>query len=97
MKWNQRPLNGPGSVKFPLHSLKSRFGHTLGAAGVLESVVLLQSMQRSLIFPTFGFETMGVSGKIRVCEKLTTVPLKHTLKTGSGFGGCNAAIVFSKA
>lgn len=86
-----------GLSKVPLHSLKSRFGHTLGAAGVLESVVLLQSMSRSLIFPTFGFETMGVSGKINVCSQLTPATLKHTLKTGSGFGGCNAAIVFSKA
>ncbi len=81
----------------PLHSLKSRFGHTLGAAGILESVVLLQSMSRNLIFPTFGFESMGVSGKINVCRQLTTTSLQHTLKTGSGFGGCNAAIVFSKA
>ena len=86
-----------GLSKVPLHSLKSRFGHTLGAAGVLESVVLLQSMRRNLIFPTFGFETMGVSGKITVCDRLMSATLNHTLKTGSGFGGCNAAIVFSKA
>lgn len=85
-----------GLDKVPLNSLKGYYGHTLGAAGLIESIISIQSLKQNLILPTLGFKTMGVNDAINVCTKLTPAQLKTCLKTASGFGGCNAAVVFSK-
>ncbi len=80
----------------PVNSLKGFYGHTLGAAGLLESVIGIESLRRNLIIPTKGFEKPGTVKPLNVCRELTGVPLKTFLKTGSGFGGCNAALVMSQ-
>ncbi len=81
----------------PVNSIKGYFGHTLGAAGVLESVVATQSLLSHNFFPTRGFRELGVTKPLNVCNTLTTINTQHCLKTASGFGGCNAALVFSKS
>ena len=80
----------------PVNSLKGYYGHTLGAAGLIESVVTLHSMNENLVLPTLGFTRAGVSQPVNICNTLFKTPLTHCLKTASGFGGCNAAIIFSK-
>lgn len=79
----------------PVNSLKGYYGHTLGAAGLLESVIAIQSMKTNTILPTLGFRKLGVSQPIRVSDKTETKTIHHCLKTASGFGGCNAAVIFS--
>lgn len=81
----------------PVNSLKGYYGHTLGAAGLIESIVTIQSMKKSMLIPTEGFQEMGVSKPINICNSLLNVSLKNCLKTASGFGGCNAAVLFSKS
>lgn len=85
-----------GLDEVPLHSLKGNFGHTLGAAGVVETSMSMQSLLHDEILPTKGFNTLGVSQKIAVNKELLKRPLTTCLKTASGFGGCNAAIVLQK-
>ena len=80
----------------PVNSLKGYFGHTLGAAGLIESVVSLHSMAEDIIIPTLGFKEMGVTKPLNVCKTPEKKSIQHCLKTASGFGGCNAAVVFSK-
>ena len=80
----------------PVNSMKGYYGHTLGAAGIIESIVTLHSMQENLILPTMGFQLLGVTNPVNVCTSLHTAALKNCLKTASGFGGCNAAVIFSK-
>jgi len=80
----------------PLHSLKGYFGHTLGAAGVLESVLLVESIRRGRMIPSAGFETLGVSEAVSISQQAENCAIKHALKTASGFGGCNAALVWSR-
>jgi len=80
----------------PMNSLKSYFGHTLGAAGIIESVITLESMRNNIIIGTYNYKTQGTSKPINIAAKTTTAVLKNCLKTAAGFGGCNAAIVFSK-
>lgn len=87
-------LAGLGAV--PLNSLKGNFGHTLGAAGLIESVLSIQSLRENTVLPTRGFETLGVSRPVKVCAEALIKPLKICLKTASGFGGCNGAVVFGK-
>jgi 3-oxoacyl-[acyl-carrier-protein] synthase-1 len=85
-----------GLKSTPVNSLKGFYGHTLGAAGLIESIISIQSLKQNLILPTPGFEQMGVPTPINVCTQLLSRPLKNCLKTASGFGGCNGAVIFSK-
>lgn len=80
----------------PLYSLKSFYGHTLGASGVLECVIALQAMKDSCIIPNLRFENTDVSGSIKVASTWINSYYNHFLKTASGFGGCNAAFIISK-
>jgi 3-oxoacyl-[acyl-carrier-protein] synthase-1 len=80
----------------PLHSMKAYLGHTLGAAGVLECAMLVESIRRGQTIVSAGFETLGVSQPVNVTTESGPVTIKHALKTASGFGGCNAAVVWSR-
>lgn len=85
-----------GLAKVPLNSLKGYFGHTLGASGLLETIIGMHSLYRNKLFASTSFNTLGVSKPINVIEKTTSKKLKIFLKTASGFGGCNTAAVFKK-
>jgi 3-oxoacyl-[acyl-carrier-protein] synthase-1 len=80
----------------PTHSLKGYYGHTLGAAGVVESIIGFESLRKNTIVSTLGYSTLGVSKPLNVTTDNIYKPLNTFLKTASGFGGCNAAIVFQK-
>jgi 3-oxoacyl-[acyl-carrier-protein] synthase-1 len=94
MEANAFALSGLQSV--PLNSLKGFYGHSLGAAGLIESIVSIQSMKESLVLPTLGFKEMGITNPLNICTDLLPGNFKNCLKTASGFGGCNAAVVFGK-
>ncbi|MDR3245374.1 MAG: hypothetical protein LBT50_02960 [Prevotellaceae bacterium] len=80
----------------PIHSLKPYVGHTLGAAGVLESVICIESLVRNILIPSIGYSECGTSDKLNIQTKLETKEMNRFIKTMSGFGGCNAAICFEK-
>jgi 3-oxoacyl-[acyl-carrier-protein] synthase-1 len=80
----------------PVNSLKGYYGHTLGAAGLIESIVTLQSMREDRVLPSLGYEVDGVTKPLNICTTLLSTPLDCCLKTASGFGGCNAAIIMCK-
>lgn len=80
----------------PVNSLKGNYGHTLGAAGIIESVVSIHSLKENTMIPTMGFEQLGVMPPINICTSLYNGNFNNCLKTASGFGGCNAALLFSK-
>jgi 3-oxoacyl-[acyl-carrier-protein] synthase-1 len=85
-----------GMEHVPVNSLKGNYGHTLGAAGLVESIVSIHSLIENVVLPTKGFNTHGVSKPLNICSILQPVTAKNFLKTASGFGGCNAALVFGK-
>jgi 3-oxoacyl-[acyl-carrier-protein] synthase-1 len=85
-----------GLSEVPLNSLKGYYGHTLGAAGVLETIISIESAFNNRLIRSAGFETMGVSGKIEVIKEHTQKEIKTVLKTASGFGGCNGAMLLTK-
>lgn len=91
-----KAINLAGLQLVPVNSLKGYYGHTLGAAGLIESIISVQSLTENTIIPTPGFENMGVTQPVNICSSITQLNLKHCLKTASGFGGCNAALLFGK-
>lgn len=91
-----KALNLSGLSDVPVHSMKSYTGHTLGAAGVLESAMLLKAMKEQQLIASIGYEKHGVTVPLNVTTKMAKASINHVLKTASGFGGSNAAIVWSK-
>jgi len=80
----------------PVNSFKGYWGHTLGASVIMESAALIRSMKMNCLFRSAGYETLGVTETINVIKETTYKPVNTCLKTASGFGGCNAALVFRK-
>ncbi|HRF99662.1 MAG TPA: beta-ketoacyl synthase N-terminal-like domain-containing protein [Bacteroidia bacterium] len=85
-----------GLNTIPVNSLKGYYGHTLGAAGVLETILSLESMQHQRLIKSEGFEAKGVTGNVTMIESHQDKNFTSFIKTASGFGGCNAAALFKK-
>jgi len=85
-----------GMNTIPLNSLKGYFGHTLGAAGVVEVIVSMKMMEHNLLLRSLGFSERGTSCDIAVLSENLETPVTTVLKTGSGFGGGNASLVMRK-
>ncbi|MBR1539463.1 MAG: beta-ketoacyl synthase [Bacteroidales bacterium] len=89
-------LQRAGLSEVPLNALKGVFGHTMGAAGVLESLISMQAADAGLVLGTRGFSRMGVSCPVNISADKRTTGRKAFIKLLSGFGGCNAAMLFRK-
>ncbi len=85
-----------GLTDSPVNSLKGYYGHTLGAAGVLETVLTIEAAHQNQLIKSGGYSEKGVSGNIQIINKHETRNIQTFLKTASGFGGCNAAALFVK-
>ena len=80
----------------PLNSMKGFYGHCLGASGLLESIISMESAMHNMLLPSKNFEETGVSQSLNIIQANLPASIRYILKTASGFGGCNAAIVLEK-
>ena len=86
-----------GLNEIPVNAYKGYFGHTLGAAGVLETILSMAAADDHTILGTRGFEERGVSGKIKLSNQNAATNGQQFIKMISGFGGCNGAILGVKS
>ncbi|MBQ4821340.1 beta-ketoacyl synthase N-terminal-like domain-containing protein [Aquimarina sp. MMG016] len=89
-------FNRAGLQNVPVNSLKGYYGHTLGASALIESIIARHCLMNDEIFASLGFEELGVSQPINIIKKNESKSLRRVLKTASGFGGCNVALVIEK-
>jgi 3-oxoacyl-[acyl-carrier-protein] synthase-1 len=80
----------------PVNSYKGFFGHTLGASGLLETVIATVCTNRNQLIASKGFNENGVSQNINIIDNNSEKEITYFLKTASGFGGCNTAVIFEK-
>lgn len=80
----------------PLNSMKGYYGHCLGASGLLESIISMESALKNTLIPSKNFKETGTSQSLNIIKENQPTEIKYILKTASGFGGCNAAIVLEK-
>lgn len=92
-----RAIAGAGLGDIPVSAYKGCFGHTLGASGILESIITMCSLDEGVVLPVRGFEEIGVSGRINISGSGRTTDSREFLKIISGFGGCNGAVLYSKS
>jgi len=83
-----------GLQEVPLHSLKGFYGHTLGASALIESIITKHSMLNNELFSSLNFGELGVSKPLNIIQTIRRKEIHYALKTASGFGGCNLALVF---
>ena len=82
-----------GLSAVPVNGYKGYYGHTMGAAGVLETILSMAALDDHTILGTKGFEEAGVSGNIRLVASSEATDKQAFVKVISGFGGCNAALL----
>lgn len=90
-----KALGLAGLSEKPAQSLKPYIGHTLGANGVVETILCAHELASGEVWGTPGFETLGVPVDMNVSADARRVQMKCCVKTASGFGGCNAAVVLA--
>lgn len=81
-----------GLSNVPINSLKGYFGHTMGATGLLETLITMRSLEDGTILGTKGYHAEGVSHHVDISEENRPAKGKRFIKLISGFGGCNAAV-----
>ncbi len=89
-------FNRLGLQEVPVNSLKGYYGHTLGASGLLETVIAMESTKRNQLVVSKGYKKNGVTQSINIITENKKTEMKRFLKTASGFGGCNTAVIFEK-
>ncbi|MDR0830771.1 MAG: 3-oxoacyl-ACP synthase, partial [Prevotellaceae bacterium] len=85
-----------GLQNVPVNSLKPFFGHTLGAAGVLESIISMKALQNNIILPTLNFKSQNFENQLNVSTEIQKTDKKYFIKMLSGFGGVNTVLLFEK-
>ena len=85
-----------GLSQVPVNGLKGYYGHTMGAAGILETILSMQAVDDNNILATRGYETMGVTHPLVLSNQNQPTEKRAFIKLLSGFGGCNAALLMSK-
>ena len=78
-----------------MSSNKSAIGHLLGAAGAVEAVFSLMSMQKKILPPTLNLENPDTKSNINLIPHISiTKPVKNVISNSFGFGGTNASLIF---
>jgi len=87
---------GKGAYNVKISSTKSQIGHLLGAAGSVEAIATLLSMQNHYIPATLNYEHPDPECDLDYTPRAVSTPIKVALCNSFGFGGQNAALVFRK-
>ena len=88
-------INRASLQDIPVNSLKGYYGHTLGAAGIMEVILSSIALQKRMVIKSLGTEQAGTAQPLNVCMENHKIQGDAFLKLISGFGGSNAAVLFS--
>ena len=80
----------------PFSSTKAYTGHTLGAAGSVESIISILALQNRIMFPNINFKNPIEELNLKPITTAEKKELKHVLTNSFGFGGNDSSIAFSK-
>lgn len=88
---------GDYAYKIPVSSTKSMTGHLLGAAGAVESIVCIKSLQEGFVPPTIGYKVADEECDLDCVPNVgREVEVEYALTNSLGFGGHNASLLFKK-
>lgn len=88
---------GDNAYKVKINSTKSMVGHLLGAAGGVEAIVCIKSIEDNYVHQTVGLEVDDSECDLDYCKgKGINMPVNVAMSNSLGFGGHNASLVFKK-
>lgn len=88
---------GDNAYKVKINSTKSMVGHLLGAAGGVEAIVCIKSIEDNYVHQTVGLEVDDPECDLDYCKgKGINMPVNVAISNSLGFGGHNASLVFKK-
>lgn len=85
-----------GLQDIPVNALKGYYGHTMGAAGILETILSMRAIENGTIIGTKGYDTCGTTNMLNISKENRTTNKQSFIKLLSGFGGCNAALLYEQ-
>ncbi|MCC6286284.1 MAG: beta-ketoacyl-[acyl-carrier-protein] synthase family protein [Chitinophagaceae bacterium] len=80
----------------PFTSTKGNTGHTLGAAGAIESVFSIFNLYYQEIYPALNFNNPIEATGLQPVLKYQSHPIRHVMSNSFGFGGNCSSLLFSK-
>lgn len=80
----------------PVHPFKAQIGHTLGAAGVLESLAVAEALRAGIAPAAAGAGTLDPDAEVLLLPRAEKRELSAALKLSAAFGGTNAALVLTR-
>ena len=88
---------GDYAYKVPISSTKSMIGHLLGAAGAVEAIATLLSINRGVIHPTINYQNPDPACDLDyVPNHVRRANVRIAISNGFGFGGQNCTIVLKR-
>ncbi len=87
-----KALQRANSTDVPVNALKGYIGHTMGAAGIAETILSMRSAEDGIALGTYGYRELGVSVDLQISPDHQKVNGCGFFKMLSGFGGCNAVV-----
>jgi 3-oxoacyl-[acyl-carrier-protein] synthase II len=84
------------AASLPVSSTKSMTGHLLGAAGAVEAMATVQAVYSDIIPPTRNYQERDAGLDLDYVPEAREQTVRHALSNSFGFGGHNAALIFSK-
>lgn len=88
---------GERAYRLPISSTKSMTGHMMGAAGTIEGVVCIKTMETGIIHPTINYEYPDPECDLDyVPNEPREAEVRAALSNAFGFGGHNATVIFKK-
>ena len=83
-----------GLIDVPVTGLKGYYGHTMGAAGIMESILSMYAVRDNTVLATRGYHEQGVTYPVSVSSEIRECKGSEFIKLLSGFGGSNAALLY---
>ena len=88
---------GDHAYKTKISSTKGALGHSLGASGGIEAVILCKSIEAGVIAPTINYETPDPECDLDYTpNEAQSLDVKVAMSNSFGFGGHNACVVLGK-
>jgi 3-oxoacyl-[acyl-carrier-protein] synthase II len=88
---------GERAKQLPISSNKSMIGHTLSAAGAVEAVITLMTLDRQILPPTINYQVPDPALQLDVVPNVArAAKVRHALSNSFGFGGQNVSLVLAR-
>ncbi len=93
-----RQVFGEHAYKLAVSSTKSMVGHSLGAAGAIESIACVMALKDGIAPPTINYEVKDPDCDLDyVPNESRKMPINYVMKNSFGFGGHNVTLIFKRA